>query len=406
MDKAKTSDVVIVGAGVAGASLALALSGHGLSIQLIEATDLGGYSLPSDKNLNSFDLRVSALTPRSVNILARLGAWDAIKNYRHCPYTHMVVWDADGTGKIEFDSSSVGASELGNIVENRALVSELLNQIERRGDISLTVPDKLENVVNSGAENILNITLSSGKKINTRLLVAADGARSKVRELMGFSTTEWDYDQQAIVATVQIEKCHEATAWQRFSATGPLAFLPLPGEENTHFCSIVWSCDNWLAEELISLDDQQFCKRLSAEFEFTLGDVLGVSDRAFFPLRQSHAVSYFKPLVALVGDSAHSIHPLAGQGLNIGLLDVYVLSEELLLAHNSDIEIGSLEVLARYQRRRRGENLKMMLAMEGFKGLFGSRKVPLRWLRNEGLRNVDKMQWVKKRVINYAMGLA
>ena len=258
----------------------------------------------------------------------------------------------------------------------------------------------------SGAENILSITLSSGKKINTRLLVAADGARSKVRELMGFSTTEWDYDQQAIVATVQTEKYHEATAWQRFSATGPLAFLPLPGEKNAHFCSIVWSCDNWLAEELISLDDQQFCKRLAAEFEFTLGDVLGVSDRAFFPLRQSNAVSYFKPLVALVGDSAHSIHPLAGQGLNIGLLDVDVLSEELLIAHNSDIEIGSLEVLARYQRRRRGENLQMMLAMEGFKRLFGSKKVPLRWLRNEGLRNVDKMQWVKKRVINYAMGLA
>ncbi len=406
MDKAKTSDVVIVGAGLAGASLALALSGHGLSIQLIEATDLSDSSLPSDRNLNSFDLRVSALTPRSVKILERLGAWDAIKNYRHCTYTHMVVWDADGTAKIEFDSSSVGASELGNIVENRALVSELLNQIERRWDISLTAPDKLENAVTSGAENILNVTLSSGKKINTRLLVAADGSRSKVRELMGFSTTEWDYDQQAIVATVQIEKCHKATAWQRFSATGPLAFLPLPGGENTHFCSIVWSCDNWLAEELISLDDQQFCKRLSAEFEFTLGDVLGVSDRVFFPLRQSHAASYFKPLVALVGDSAHSIHPLAGQGLNIGLLDVDALSEELLLAHNSDIEIGSLEVLARYQRRRRGENLQMMLAMEGFKRLFGSRKVPLRWLRNEGLRNVDKMQWIKKRVINYAMGLA
>ena len=161
-----------------------------------------------------------------------------------------------------------------------------------------------------------------------------------------------------------------------------------------------------MAEELISLDDQEFCKRLSAEFEFTLGDVLGVSDRAFFPLRQSHAVSYFKPLVALVGDSAHSIHPLAGQGLNIGLLDVDVLSEELLLAHNSDIEIGSLEVLARYQRRRRGENLQMMLAMDGFKRLFGSRKIPLRWLRNEGLRSVDKMEWIKKRVINYAMGLA
>ena len=406
MDKAKTSDVVIVGAGLAGASLALALSGHGLSIQLIEATDLSDSSLPSDRNLNSFDLRVSALTPRSIKILERLGAWDAVKNYRHCAYTHMVVWDADGTVKIEFDSSSVGASELGTIVENRALVSELLNQIERRGDISLAVSEKLDNAVSSSAENILNITLSSGKKIDTRLLVAADGARSKVRGLTGFSTTEWDYDQQAIVATVQIEKSHNATAWQRFSATGPLAFLPLPGGENTHFCSIVWSCDNWLAEELISLDDQLFCKRLSAEFEFTLGNVLGVSDRAFFPLRQSHAVSYFKPLVALVGDSAHSIHPLAGQGLNIGLLDVDVLSEELLLAHNSDIEIGSLEVLARYQRRRRGENLQMMLAMDGFKRLFGSRKIPLRWLRNEGLRSVDKMEWIKKRVINYAMGLA
>ena len=149
MDKAKTSDVVIVGAGLAGASLALALSGHGLSIQLIEATDLSGSSLPSDRNLNSFDLRVSALTPRSVKMLERLDVWDAIKNYRHCAYTHMVVWDADGTGKIEFDSSSVGASELGTIVENRALVSELLNQIETREDISLTASDKLDSAVAS-----------------------------------------------------------------------------------------------------------------------------------------------------------------------------------------------------------------------------------------------------------------
>ena len=405
MGRAKTSDVAIVGAGLAGASLALALSGHGLAIQLIEAAALSDTLLPSARDLHSFDLRVSALTPRSKKMLERLGVWQAVEDYRCCPYTQMKVWDADGTGYIEFDSSSVGALELGNIVENRALVLELLHEVDRRADITLVVPDKLEHCVASGAKNNLNVTLSSGKMISTRLLVAADGARSKVRELMGFATKEWDYGQQAIVATVQVEKYHEATAWQRFLSTGPLAFLPLPGGENTHYCSIVWSCDDWLAEELISLNDENFCQRLSTEFEYRLGDVLGVSDRAFFPLRQSHAVSYFKPSVALVGDSAHTIHPLAGQGLNIGLFDVDVLAEELLLAHHSNIEIGSSEVLARYQRRRRGENLQMMLAMEGFKRLFGSRKVPLRWLRNEGLRKVDQMHWVKKRVINYAMGL-
>ena len=399
------ADVTIIGAGLAGASLALALSGHNLSIRLVESKSLKRGSLISNEDLNGFDLRVTALTPRSVNLLERLEVWQAVKNFRVCPYNHMVVWDAEGTGRIEFDCAAIGAPRLGTIVENGVLLSELLSKVESKEDIAFLTPDSIDGFSGSHKEDLLNITLSSGRSINTRLLVAADGAYSKVRELAGFKINEWEYGQRAIVATVEVEKYHQATAWQRFLCTGPLAFLPLSENSNSHFCSIVWSCDNWLAEQLATLSDEDFCVRLSHEFEYTLGKVLGISSRIVFPLRQRHSTAYYKPQVALIGDSAHTIHPLAGQGINLGLQDVEIFAEEILAAHKANIAIGSQDVLARYQRRRKGENLQMMLVMEGFKRLFGSREMPIRWLRNVGLSKINGMPGLKKYVIRYAMGI-
>jgi 2-octaprenylphenol hydroxylase len=249
------------------------------------------------------------------------------------------------------------------------------------------------------------VELEGGESLQADLLVAADGALSRVRELMDFATREWDYGHSALVASVETERPHEATAWQRFLPSGPLAFLPLPGEEGRHFCSIVWSIRQELVDDLLAASDQEFCARLEQAFERRLGGVLGVSRRFAFPLRQRHAIDYVQPGVALVADAAHTIHPLAGQGINLGLQDVAVLAEEILAATARGANPGRLDVLRRYQRRRKGENLAMMAAMDGFKRLFEQQALPVRWLRNVGMRGVGRLTPVKQRLMRHAMGL-
>jgi len=207
------------------------------------------------------------------------------------------------------------------------------------------------------------------------------------------------------VCTVQTAEEHQATAWQRFLPTGPLAFLPLPGTSDQHYCSIVWSLTDDRAAEVLALDDDAFCTQLSRVFEGNLGGVIGTSARAAFPLRQRHAVDYIQPGVALVADAAHTIHPLAGQGINLGLQDVAALAEELLAAHAKGLELGQLDVLGRYQRRRKGENLLMMAAMDGFKRLFEQKALPLRWLRNTGMRGVAQVGPLKTKLMRQAMGI-
>ena len=398
-------DVLIAGAGIAGSALALALSGRGLRIGLLEAQPLARGELPTALEPGAFDPRVSALTPRSRSLLEGLGAWDAIAGYRFCGYRHMTVWDAEGTGRIEFDRSEVGAPELGYIVENRAITRALQERLDRTPDVILRNPARLENcrVDDDGA---VHIQLAGGEQIDSDLLVAADGALSRVRQLLEFPTREWDYGHRAIVATVEVSQPHEGTAWQRFLPTGPLAFLPLPGADGRHFCSIVWSVEPELAQALEPLPEEQFCERLGDALEYQLGPVLAASSRSAFPLRQRHAVDYVRPGVALVADAAHTIHPLAGQGINLGLQDVAVLAEEVLAARERGLPPGELPVLRRYQRRRKGENLLMMAAMDGFKRLFEQQALPLRWLRNTGLRGVDALGPVKRELMRHAMGLA
>ena len=251
----------------------------------------------------------------------------------------------------------------------------------------------------------MELLLDSGKTIEASLLVGADGALSRVREMFDFKTREWDYGHHALVCTVQTAEEHQATAWQRFLPTGPLAFLPLPGTSDQHYCSIVWSLTDDRAAEVLALDDDAFCTQLSRVFEGNLGGVIGASARAAFPLRQRHAVDYIQPGVALVADAAHTIHPLAGQGINLGLQDVAALAEELLAAHAKGLEPGQLDVLGRYQRRRKGENLLMMAAMDGFKRLFEQKALPLRWLRNAGMRGVAQVGPLKTKLMRQAMGI-
>lgn len=398
-------DVAIVGAGIAGSALALALSGHGLSVALVEAQPLAPGQLPTGLELEDFDPRVVALNPRSRGLLEQWGAWQGVADYRSCAYRHMTVWDADGTGAIDFDCSDVGAAALGHIVENRALVRSLLTRLQGCADVRLLAPERLRACAREATGAML-LELESGARLRAGLVVAADGALSRVRELLDFRTREWDYGHHAIVATVQVEHAHGATAWQRFLPTGPLAFLPLPGSAGAHYCSLVWSIDSARVEGLMELDEPAFCLALGRAFEQRLGRVLACSRRYAFPLRQRHALDYVQPGAALVADAAHTIHPLAGQGINLGLQDVAVLAEELLRARQRGEVAGSLAVLKRYQRRRKGENLAMMAAMDGFKRLFEQPALPLRWLRNAGMRGVDRARPLKQRLMQQAMGVA
>lgn len=397
-------DVAIIGAGIAGASLAVALSGEGLSIALIEAQPPDPAPLPLTRGLHDFDPRVSALTPRSRDFLSTLGAWEAITAYRTCAYRHMTVWDAQGTGQIEFDGAEVDVPELGYIVENRSLVHALLARVAEAADISLLNPAVLQSCSRLESGH-MHLALQGGEELRAQLVVAADGALSRVREMMGFRCREWDYGHRAIVATVEVARSHEDTAWQRFLPSGPLALLPLPGDAQHHYCSIVWSLQAHLVDDLLALEDQAFCAELERASESRLGVVLGSSRRFAFPLRQRHAVDYVQPGIALVGDAAHTIHPLAGQGINLGLQDVAVLAQEIVAGHYCAVSPGQLELLQRYQRRRKGENLLMMAAMDGFKRLFEQESLPLRWLRNAGMRRVDTLRPLKRQLMRHAMGL-
>lgn len=398
-------DIAIIGAGIAGSALASALSGNGLSIALVESRPLTRPQLPSALDVQQFDARVSALTPRSREMLQGLGAWQAIAGYRLCPYGHMTVWDAEGTGEIEFDCSEVNAPALGYIVENRAIVAALLDSIAGAADVTAFSPARLEACTRLDTSR-MEVVLEGAGPLQAGLVVAADGAESRVREMMGFQTREWDYHHRAVVTTVRVEKPHRETAWQRFLPTGPLAFLPLPGSAGEHFCSIVWSLKEELVDPILALGDDAFCRELTKAFEGRLGEVLAASPRFAFPLRQRHAVDYVQSGVALVADAAHTIHPLAGQGINLGLQDVAVLAEEILAGQARGSAPGQLELLRRYQRRRKGENLLMMTAMEGFKRLFEQQSLPLRWLRNAGMRGVGRLGPLKQQVIRRAMGLA
>lgn len=400
-------DVVIVGGGIAGAALAGALRGTELRVALVEANALatGGPEAPAEADgPGDFDPRVSAITPASQALLEKLDAWPLLAGTRMCPYVAMEVWDAEGTGRIDFQAAEVDAPVLGHIIENSLITGALLAGLAQPAGITLLDNMKLADLDLSDPQ-AAELLLEDGRRLRTRLLVAADGALSPVRELAGFRTREWDYGHRALVATVQTEMPHAACAYQRFLDSGPLAFLPLPEARGRHYCSIVWSAESERAEELMALDDEAFRDSLGQALEYRLGAVVDVSRRFAFPLRQRHATDYAKQRVALVGDAAHTIHPLAGQGINLGLKDIDALATEVIRAVGRGADPGDIEVLRRYQRQRKGENLLMMAAMDGFKRLFGERRLPVRWLRNQGMQWVSRSGPLKQQLMRHAMGL-
>lgn len=393
------ADLIIVGAGMVGSALALALEHSGLEILVVDGGPLSVRPFAAE---GAFEPRVSALSAASQRILERLGVWDGIAARRVSPYRDMRVWDGSGTGSVHFSAASVHAEVLGHIVENRAVQDALLDRLHD-SQIGLLGNARLEQLRRSGDGWLL--TLADGRELRAPLLVAADGANSAVRRLAGCATREWDYLHHAIVTSVRCERPHQETAWQRFTDDGPLAFLPLARQGDQHWCSIVWSTVPAEAERLMALDDEAFRHELGKAFEWRLGQVTAADPRLCIPLRQRHAKRYVESGLALIGDAAHSIHPLAGQGVNLGFLDAAVLAEVLQHALQRGEQLNDVRVLSRYERRRMPHNLAMMAAMEGFERLFQADPLPIRLLRNSGLNWVDELPDAKALFVRRALGL-
>jgi len=388
-------EVAVAGAGVVGLTLAALLVRAGLRVAVIEAQPPAP-PVPPDQ----YDLRVFALTRASARILAACGAWARIAQGRHGCFRRMEVWDARSHGRITFDAAAIAEPQLGHIVE-QSLLREVLEGVLPHDGVDWFRSAAVSEF--SVHADRLDVRLTDGRLLGTRLLVGADGADSSVRALAGIPYQRHDYQQTAVVCNVRTDRGHGDTARQRFLESGPLAFLPLA---ESLASSIVWSTTREHAQSLLALSDAAFCAELSAAFEHATGSVSSAGPRAGFPLWRGRALHYVRPRVALIGEAAHTIHPLAGQGANLGLLDAATLAQVLTEAVPRGEDTGSYSVLRRYERWRSGENLLMQSVMDGFNILFGRRDPPLRWLRGTGLNLTDRCAPVKNMIMRRAMGLA
>jgi 2-octaprenyl-3-methyl-6-methoxy-1,4-benzoquinol hydroxylase len=361
-------DVVVVGAGVVGAAGALALAQLGLEVALVEATE------PPRWRNDQRDLRVYAFAPDNAALLDRLGAWRSVAEARVQPYRRMRVRDAAGGGELTFDADAFGRRELGWIVEHALLVDRLWARLRDAG-VRVLCPARVAAMAQD--DDGVRLQFDDGSRLAARLLVAADGADSSMRALANVGAPRRDYHQRGLVAYVATERAHEATAWQRFLPGGPLAFLPC----TDGLSSIVWSVPDAEAARLLALDDATFGAELTRAFDARLGQARLASARAAFPLRRQLVDDYVVGRVLFVGDAAHVVHPLAGQGVNLGLRDIAALRDVVAqaLRHRGDWSTSAR--LARWSRTRRSENALAAYAFEGLQRLFGSDDVAATLLR-------------------------
>ncbi|MDD4914313.1 MAG: FAD-dependent monooxygenase [Methylococcales bacterium] len=385
-------DVVIAGGGMVGAAVACCLGGGNLRVAVIEAQ-----SPPAFSPEQPHDLRVSALSIASKNILETVGAWRGVTARRYCPFRRMRVWET--AGDTLFDSDDINCRELGYIVENRITQLALLERLADFSNVELMMPQDIAKIDYNGVSSTL--VLDNGRTLHARLLVGADGGQSRVRQAAGLGVTSWDYQQQALVIYIETGHPQQDITWQRFVPSGPQAFLPLTG----HYGSIVWynSADEVRRLQRLSYEDLKI--ELTAAFPDCLGEVRKVLGVVSFPLRRQHAQRYVKQGVALVGDAAHMINPLAGQGVNIGLLDAAALAEVLIEAANQGKDIADPAVLRGYEDQRRHENLKMMTVMDVFYRAFSNDILPVKLLRNFGLGFAQRVAPLRNKVMKAAMGL-
>ena len=399
-------DLIIVGGGMVGATLACALADTQLQVAVIEA------SLPQAFSMDqAHALRVSALNISSENILKNVGAWPGIISRRSCVYRRLKTWELDSQRAATlFDSVEQGVDHLGHIVENNVIQQALLEKMSLAKNIQLFVQKTRSIDVQPGATLV---ELDSGQQLIGKLIVGADGCNSLVRSAAGIGIHSWDYAQSALVINVTMNAPQQDITWQQFTPTGPLAFLPLSGRS----ASLVWYNTPAAIKRLLTLSDTEFLEQLQSSFPEALAQVECVISKAAFPLKRQHAQQYVKEGVALIGDAAHMIHPLAGQGVNIGLLDAAQLAQCLLAAsgekvssadeyaHSTRADISSLAVLDEYERIRRRHNLLVMQLMDSFYKVFSNNNGPLKILRNIGLGVAGHLTPVKKRVMALAMGI-
>ena len=399
VDKA---DIVIAGGGIVGLSFALALASQlaasqakgepvaALSIRVIERHPA---VMPGDAP----DSRVSAINHLAMAPLQASRGWPLVQA-RSCAYQKMTVWDHSGLGEIHFDAAETGVSELGFIVENTVLVQALRVALEAFDNVRIDCPQRIAGMTETGKG--WRLDLADGARLDARLLVAADGANSWVRKMRGIALSRQPYRQQGLVCNVRTELPHQATAWQCFMPSGPLALLPLFDGQ----CSIVWSLDDARAEEIMALDDAAFCAALARASDYRLGEVLASGERRLFPLAHGHVRDYVQNGLALIGDAAHTIHPLAGQGANLGIADALCLADVIVEALRDDRQWHAKHTLLRYQRRRKAPNRIMEDAMTGFKRLFGQEHFLITEARSLGLSLVDALPPVKNAFMRRAMG--
>lgn len=400
-------DIVIVGGGIVGLSFACELAATDFSVAVVERNKLKAIS-------DEPDCRVSAINRFALQHFERFGetvgsnAWQSILSERACVFDKMFVWDQTGAGQIQFDSVELGVSELGIIIENNVLQQSLLEIVKAADNITYLCPEEISEINyqqdTADDESGLppsTVTLSSGAQLKARLLVGADGANSKVREVASIQRSQKSYQQQGLVCNVATSEHHQNTAWQCFMPTGPLAFLPL----YNGYSSIVWSLDEASANAHMALDDEAFKRALAESSEFKLGEITDVSQRFLFPLGHGHATDYVKPGLALIGDAAHSIHPLAGQGANLGIADAAALADVITTARQAGRQWFAVHTLMKYQRQRKGANQLMEMSMTGFKELFGQKNGLVSEVRNAGLTLVDHIPTLKYRIIKQALGI-
>jgi 2-octaprenylphenol hydroxylase len=394
-------DIVVVGGGMVGACAAALLAGErdliDLKIALLESKP------PMLPPAGDFvDMRVSAVSPASQRILDAAGAWERVRSDTLSPYEDMIVWDAQGrshgAGSLHFSASATSEPYLGHIVENRRLQWALYESPGLRRVTLLT--SELAGLEFEDDRALL--TLSDGRRIGAGLLVGADGSDSVSRRLAGIETLGWDYEQRAFVTHVATEHSHRRTAWQRFLPAGPIAFLPLRDGRS----SIVWTTTPTHAQQLLDCPDEQLGLELTAALDGALGAVTPAAPRAQFPLRLAHATSYCRERFVLIGDAAHAVHPLAGQGVNLGFLDAAALAEVITDAWRKGEVFFERRVLRRYERWRKSENAVALTLVDGLNRLFSNSDAGLTWARRFGLTMVNGNRSAKRFFIGRAMGTA
>ncbi|MEE3651317.1 MULTISPECIES: FAD-dependent 2-octaprenylphenol hydroxylase [unclassified Brenneria] len=388
-------DVVIAGGGMVGLALACGLQGSGLRVAVLEKQPPAPRA-PGTEHA----LRVSAINAASECLLRHLGVWENLAAQRVSPYNAMEVWDKDSFGKISFSGEEFGFSHLGHIIENPVIQQALWQRAAQLSDITLLTPAALKQV--AWGENEAFITLQDESMLTARLVIGADGAHSWLRQHADIPLTFWDYGHHALVAAVRSASPHHSVARQVFHGDGMLAFLPL---SDPHLSSIVWSLPPDRAQAMLSLPVSEFNQQVAMAFDMRLGLCELESERQTFPLTGRYARSFAAHRLVLVGDAAHTIHPLAGQGVNLGFMDVADLIAELKRLQSQGKDIGRHLYLRRYERKRKHSAAVMLAGMQGFRELFDGENPAKKLLRDVGLVLADKLPGIKPTLVRQAMGL-